>query len=88
MLPAPGSKAEALRWYRQAKGILGVSLFLWYYPLVARPLRLEVVGGLYHVIVRGNERRNVFRDDADRLRYLARLAVYREKFGQSWGQVT
>lgn len=48
---------------------------------MARPLRLEVAGGLYHVIVRGNERRNVFRDDADRLRYLARLAFYREKFG-------
>ncbi len=61
-------------------GPIGVSLFLWYYFAVARPLRLEVVGGLYHVIVRGNERRNVFRDDADRLRYLARLAVYREKF--------
>lgn len=27
-------------------------------------------GGLYHVIVRGNERRAVFRDDADRERYL------------------
>jgi putative transposase len=47
---------------------------------VARPLRVEVVGGLYHVIVRGNERRNVFRDDTDRSRYLARLAFYREKF--------
>jgi len=41
---------------------------------------VEVAGGLYHVIVRGNERRNVFRDDRDRERYLARLAVYREKF--------
>jgi putative transposase len=47
---------------------------------VARPLRVEVAGGLYHVIVRGNERRNVFRDDADRSRYLTRLAFYREKF--------
>ena len=47
---------------------------------MARPLRVAVVGGLYHVIVRGNERRNVFRDDADRSRYLSRLAFYREKF--------
>jgi REP-associated tyrosine transposase len=47
---------------------------------VSRPLRVAVVGGLYHVIVRGNERRNVFRDDADRSRYLSRLAFYREKF--------
>ena len=47
---------------------------------MARPLRVAVVGGLYHVIVRGNDRRNVFRDDPDRSRYLSRLALYREKF--------
>ena len=47
---------------------------------MARPIRLEVAGGLYHVIVRGNERRAVFRDDVDRRRYLGRLAHYREKF--------
>src|SRR6266851_8766257 len=47
---------------------------------MARPVRLEVAGGLYHVIVRGNERKAVFRDDADRARYLKRLAYYREKF--------
>ncbi len=48
---------------------------------MARPLRVEVAGGLYHVIVRGNERRDVFRSDADRLRYLSRLAFYQKKFG-------
>jgi putative transposase len=48
---------------------------------MARPLRIEIPGGLYHVIVRGNERRAVFRDDRDRERYLDRLAHYREKFG-------
>ena len=47
---------------------------------MARPLRVLVAGGLYHVIVRGNERRDVFWDDADRTRYLSRLAFYREKF--------
>lgn len=41
---------------------------------------MEVAGGLYHVIVRGNERRDVFRDDADRHRYLSRLAFYQKKF--------
>jgi REP element-mobilizing transposase RayT len=46
---------------------------------MARPIRVEVAGGLYHVIVRGNERRAVFRDDADRAKYLQRLAHYREK---------
>lgn len=33
------------------------------------------------MIVRGNERKAVFRDDADRIMYLARLTHYREKFG-------
>jgi putative transposase len=47
---------------------------------MARPLRLEVPGGLYHVIARGNERKAVFRDDEDRQDYLDRLAHYREKF--------
>lgn len=47
---------------------------------MARPLRIEFPGALYHVIVRGNERKDVFRDDADREEYLHRLAHYREKF--------
>lgn len=52
---------------------------------MARPLRLEMPGGLYHVLVRGNERRDVFRDDRDRTRYLERLAHYQQKFGfQVW----
>jgi len=45
-----------------------------------RPPRLEVRGALYHVTARGNERRSLFRDDVDRLEYLARAARYREKF--------
>jgi len=48
---------------------------------MARPVRVEIAGGLYHVIVRGNERKSVFRDDADREWYLARLGSYRERFG-------
>jgi REP element-mobilizing transposase RayT len=48
---------------------------------MARPPRLEASGTVYHVMARGNERRAVFRDDADRERYLSRLAHYREKFG-------
>src|SRR5262249_12415998 len=58
----------------------GVSLVRWYNGEMARPLRVEVAGGLYHVIVRGNERKAVFRDDADRREYLRRLAHYAEKF--------
>lgn len=52
---------------------------------MTRPLRLEMPGGLYHVLVRGSERRVVFRDDRDRTRYLERLAHYQQKFGfQVW----
>jgi putative transposase len=47
---------------------------------MARPPRVEFPGALYHVIVRGNERKAVFRDDADREHYLMRLAHYRERF--------
>jgi len=41
---------------------------------MARPLRLELPGGIYHVTARGNERRSIFRDDADRLVSLEALA--------------
>lgn len=47
---------------------------------MSRPLRIEIAGGVYHVIVRGNERKAVFRDDADRAKYLDGLSYYREKF--------
>jgi hypothetical protein len=40
---------------------------------MARPLRLEAEGAVYHVIARGNERKAVFRDDRDRQEYLDRL---------------
>jgi REP element-mobilizing transposase RayT len=33
---------------------------------MARPLRIEVDGGWYHVTGRGNERRALFRDERDR----------------------
>ena len=37
---------------------------------MSRPLRLEYPGAVWHVTCRGNERRDVFRDDADRGRFL------------------
>jgi REP element-mobilizing transposase RayT len=40
---------------------------------MSRPLRLQVAGGVYHVISRGNERQEIFRDDGDRRRFLATL---------------
>ncbi len=47
---------------------------------MARPLRIEFPGAVYHVVARGNEQRDVFQDDADRERYLARLDHYRTRF--------
>ncbi|MFA5190438.1 MAG: hypothetical protein WC740_06920 [Verrucomicrobiia bacterium] len=40
---------------------------------MARPLRIEMAGGWYHVVARGNERKRVFRDEKDRLRFLELL---------------
>jgi putative transposase len=47
---------------------------------MARPPRLQAPGTVHHLIARGNERREVFRDDVDREDYLERLARYRERF--------
>lgn len=41
---------------------------------MARPLRIEYPGAVYHVTSRGNERKPIYRTDADRERFLAVLA--------------
>ena len=41
---------------------------------MARPLRIEFPGALYHVTARGNARQDIFLDDEDRLQFLAVLA--------------
>ena len=48
---------------------------------MARPIRVEFAGAVYHVMARGNERREVFRDDQDRRRFLETLAEAVERFG-------
>ena len=40
---------------------------------MARPLRVEYEGAIYHVTARGNDRRSIFRDDRDRQRFCDRL---------------
>jgi putative transposase len=40
---------------------------------MARHLRVEYPGAIYHITARGVERRAIFRDDADRERFLKRL---------------
>jgi hypothetical protein len=62
--------------------LFGVSREILPYFVIARPPP-ELPGGVYDVVVRGNERAAVFRDDEDREKYLARLGHYREKFGFS-----
>jgi putative transposase len=47
---------------------------------MARPLRIEVPGGWYHVTSRGNARQRIFRDDWDRRHLLGLLAEFVERF--------
>ena len=41
---------------------------------MARPLRLEVLGAVYHVTGRGNVRRDIVLDDRDPTQFLTLLA--------------
>ena len=41
---------------------------------MARPLRIEIPGGFYHVMARGNEKADIYKDDVDRERFLFYLA--------------
>ena len=47
---------------------------------MARPLRIEFPGAVYHITSRGNERKKIFWDDQDRELYLARLDQIHERF--------
>lgn len=47
---------------------------------MARPLRLEFPGALYHLTARGNARQPIYRDDADRRRFLELLGEVCERF--------
>ena len=48
---------------------------------MARPLRVEFPGALYHVTARGNERRAIFRDDDDRRLLLSTLEEACAEYG-------
>ncbi|MGD0649750.1 MAG: transposase [Verrucomicrobiia bacterium] len=48
---------------------------------MARPLRVDIEDGWYHVTARVNERRAVFAYDADRRRFLELLGEWVERFG-------
>jgi len=47
---------------------------------MARPLRIELAGGLYHVASRGDRREAIYLDDADRSAWLELLGDVCERF--------
>ena len=47
---------------------------------MARPLRIEFSGALYHVTSRGDRRESIFEDDEDRLMFLQTLAEVVQRF--------
>ena len=47
---------------------------------MARPLRIEFPGTLYHVTSRGDRREPIYEDDADREQFLATLAEVVERY--------
>lgn len=47
---------------------------------MARPLRLEYAGALYHITSRGNRREDIYEDDADREMFLSLLGQVCESF--------
>lgn len=58
---------------------------------MARPLRIELAGGLYHVTSRGDRSEDIFLDDADRLQWLTVLGSVCQRFNwhcHAWCQMT
>jgi putative transposase len=47
---------------------------------MARPLRIEYDGALYHVTSRGNDRKPIFKEDSDRELFLSTLTHVNERF--------
>jgi REP element-mobilizing transposase RayT len=47
---------------------------------MSRPLRIEYAGAVYHVTSRGNEKKPVFKDDADRLNFLNTLQHVNKRY--------
>ena len=47
---------------------------------MARPLRLEFAGALYHVTARGNRREDIYLDDGDRELFLSILGNVCDRF--------
>jgi putative transposase len=48
---------------------------------MGRPIRIEYPGALYHVTSRGNEKKEIFREDRDKQKFLEILNEYHDRFG-------
>ena len=48
---------------------------------MGRPIRIEYPGALYHITSRGNERKTIFLDEADRRKFLSLLGEYHDRYG-------
>lgn len=49
-------------------------------PVMARPLRIERAGSRYPLRARGNERREIYSDDDERLNFLGLLEARVERY--------
>ena len=49
--------------------------------VMARKVRVECEGAIYHVMCRGDQRENIFEDDTDRARFLETLAEAYQRTG-------
>ena len=47
---------------------------------MARPLRIEYAGAVYHITSRGNEKKAVFKSDQDRINFLNTLQHVTKKY--------
>jgi REP element-mobilizing transposase RayT len=48
---------------------------------MGRPIRIEYPAALYHITSRGNERKNIFLKDEDRVKFLQILEDYHDRYG-------
>jgi len=47
---------------------------------MTRPWRIKFEGAYYHILSRGNERRNIFSDNDDRISFLETLIEMSDRF--------
>jgi REP element-mobilizing transposase RayT len=57
------------------------SLLLDIFLFLGRPIQIEYPGALYHITSRGNERKNIFLKDEDRVKFLQILEDYHDRYG-------